>query len=56
MKLYFAEAHAGFSTLIPLEVDEVGNIRNWPDKFMGDAFVETAEAELARLKRQRAAK
>jgi predicted ATPase len=56
LKLYFAEAHAGFSTLIPLEVDEVGNIRNWPDKFMGDAFVETAEAELARLKRQRAAK
>ena len=55
VKLYFADAHAGFSTLVPLEVDEVGNIRNWPDKFMGDAFVETAEAELARLKRQQAA-
>lgn len=55
VKLYFAEAHAGSSTLVPLKVDEMGNICNWPDQFMGDAFTETAEAELARLKRQRAA-
>jgi predicted ATPase len=55
VRLYFAEAHTGVSTLIPLQVDPLGNIRNWPEKFMGDAFGETAEAELARLKQQRAA-
>ena len=52
VKLYFADAHAGFSTLVPLEVDEVGNIRNWPDKFMGDAFNEVATAELKRIERR----
>jgi hypothetical protein len=38
-----------------LDVDHYSNIRNWPDKFMGDAFTETAKAELARIKRRRAA-
>jgi predicted ATPase len=53
VKLYFCDAPAGVSTLTPLEVDLYGNIRNWPDKFMGDAFTETAEAELARLERMK---
>lgn len=55
VKLYFCDAPKGVSTLTPLEVDLYGNIRNWPDKFMGDAFTETAEAELARLERMKAA-
>lgn len=55
VKLYFCDAPKGVSTLTPLDVDLYGNIRNWPDKFMGDAFTETAEAELARLKRMKAA-
>lgn len=50
VKLYFCDAPRGVSTLTPLVVDLYGNIRNWPEKFMGDAFGETAEAELARLK------
>lgn len=54
VKLYFCDAPRGKSTLTPLEVDMFGNIQNWPDKFMGDAFGETAEAELARLKRMKA--
>ena len=54
VKLYFCDAPRGKSTLTPLEVDMFGNIQNWPDKFMGDAFGETAEAELARLRRMRA--
>lgn len=54
VKLYFCDAPGGRSTLTPLDVDMFGNIRNWPDKFMGDAFGETAEAELARLKRMKA--
>jgi len=55
VKLYFCDAPGGVSTLMPLDVDLFGNIRNWPDKFMGDAFMETTEAELARLRRMKAA-
>jgi predicted ATPase len=55
VKLYFCDAPKGISTLTELDVDLFGNIRNWPDKFMGDAFTETAKAELARLKRMKAA-
>lgn len=55
VKLYFCDAPRGVSALTPLDVDLYGNIRNWPDRFMGDAFTETAEAELARLKRMKAA-
>lgn len=56
VKLYFCDAPDGVSTLTPLEIDLYGNIRNWPDKFMGDAFTETAEAELARLSRMKSTK
>jgi predicted ATPase len=45
VKLFFAMAKHGVSTLVPLELDELGNIHNWPDKFMGDAFNEVATAE-----------
>jgi predicted ATPase len=55
VKLYFCDAPKGVSTLTQLDLDLFGNIRNWPDKFMGDAFRETAKAELARLKRMKAA-
>jgi predicted ATPase len=55
IKLYFCDAPRGVSTLTPLALDLFGNILNWPDKFMGDAFGETAEAELARLKWMQAA-
>jgi hypothetical protein len=55
VKLYFCDAPRGDSILTHLDVDLLGNIRNWPDKFMGDAFAETAKAELARLKRMKAA-
>jgi predicted ATPase len=53
VKLYFCDAPHGVSKLVPLELDLFGNIRNWPVQFMGDAFKETAEAELARLRRMR---
>ena len=51
VKLYFCDASKGFSVAEPLQLDLLGNIENWPDKFMGDAFTETAKAELARIKR-----
>lgn len=55
LRLWFCSAHAGGSHLEPLQLDLLGRIENWPDRFMGDAFGETAAAELARLKRQAAA-
>ena len=51
MKLYFCGAKGGASRIEPLELDMLGSILNWPDRFMGDAFGETARAELARFKR-----
>lgn len=55
VKLYFCDAPHGQSTLVPLELDRFGSIGNWPEKFMGDAFDEVAEAEKARLRRKIAA-
>ncbi|SDF52922.1 Protein of unknown function [Salipiger thiooxidans] len=54
VSLYFCDAPRGESTITELEIDLLGNIKNWPDKFMGDAFNETAHAELARLSRSKA--
>lgn len=51
VKLYFCDAPRGVSKLTPLDVDMYGNIRNWPDQFMGDAFNEVASAELKRIER-----
>ena len=51
--LYFCDSPNGNSGIRRLELDEFGNIRNWPDKFMGDAFTEASEAELARLGRMK---
>ena len=50
-RLYRCEASGGFTTVEELELDQFGNIGNWPDGFMGDAFVETAKAELTRMRR-----
>jgi predicted ATPase len=52
--LYFADAPNGTSQLTPLRLDMFGSILNWPPRFMGDQFEETAKAEIARLKRKRA--
>jgi predicted ATPase len=54
VRLYFCDAPKGESTITKLEVDLLGNILNWPDKFMGDAFNEAAQAEVARLRRRKA--
>lgn len=55
VKLYFCDAPGGVSKLTELDMDLFGNIQNWPEKFMGDAFDETAKAELARLRRMKEA-
>lgn len=48
-KLYFCSTVAENSEMVPLEIDEDGRITNWPPKFFGDAFGETAAAQRARL-------
>ena len=51
--LYFCRTARQTSVIERLELDEYGRIGNWPENFMGDAFSETAQAEIARLERMR---
>lgn len=49
--LYFAEAEDGHSTLSKLDVDDFGNIRNWPANFFGDEMGDLAAMTEAAMKR-----
>ena len=51
VSLYFCDSEKGQSKIVDLNIDLFGRILNWPNKFMGDAFNETAQAEIARMKR-----
>ena len=53
IRLYFSSAREGNSELTPLKLDLLGQITNWPENFLGDAFGETYAAEKARLKRMK---
>jgi predicted ATPase len=55
VKLYFCKMQGDASDVSPLKLDLFGNIENWPENFMGDAFGETAAAEKAWLRRMQAA-
>ncbi|RZK23523.1 MAG: DUF3696 domain-containing protein [Hymenobacter sp.] len=52
IKLYFTSIEEGRSKLTTLELDEYGNINNWPDGFFGDAFGEAAAKMKAEMKRK----
>jgi predicted ATPase len=55
IKLYFTSIEAGKSKLTPLQLDEYGNINNWPEGFFGDTMGEAAammKAEMERRMRQ----
>jgi predicted ATPase len=52
IKLYFCDVTQGSSRLVPLELDIFGTIANWPRDFFGDAFGDTAAAEIVRLERR----
>lgn len=52
--LYFAQEEQGVSRLNPLEVDEFGNIRNWPHNFFGDEMGDLAAMAEAAMRRQMA--
>ena len=51
--LYFCQINNGTSEIEQLDVDEYGNIRNWPQNFFGDDLgdlVEKTKAEMQRRK------
>lgn len=50
--LYFSEIEKGTSRLKKLELDQFGNIVNWPSNFFGDEFGEIAAISEAAIKRQ----
>lgn len=52
--LYFAREEQGVSRLNPLDVDEFGNIRNWPPNFFGDEMGDLAAMAEAAMRRQMA--
>jgi predicted ATPase len=52
VKLYFCDVPKVESELLPLEIDLLGSIRNWPKNFMGDSMGELFAAEEARLKQR----
>ncbi|HET7201413.1 MAG TPA: DUF3696 domain-containing protein [Burkholderiales bacterium] len=55
--LYFCSTEKGESRLTPLDLDEFGNITNWPKDFFGDELGEIAamsQAVLERKKKRRA--
>ncbi|MGI4883604.1 MAG: DUF3696 domain-containing protein [Janthinobacterium lividum] len=52
VKLYFTSIKEGRSELTTLDLDEYGNIHNWPEGFFGDAFGEAAAKMKAEMKRE----
>ena len=52
INLYFTSIKEGRSELTTLDLDEYGNIRNWPDGFFGNAFEEAAAKMKAEMKRK----
>ena len=51
---YFADITKSPATLNPLEIDDFGNIRNWPENFFGDEMADiTGQAKAAVKKRMR---
>jgi predicted ATPase len=52
--LYFCDYRADRSALLPLEVDSLGNIHNWPKDFFGDEIGELAAMTRKQMERMRA--
>lgn len=54
--LYFCEIKEGYSELCDLQLDEFGNIKNWPDNFFGDEMTEVFQMTEAIAERKKKAK
>ena len=51
--LYFCENNDGVSEIKPLELDELGNIKNWPPDFFGTVRGDLVKMTKAQMKRQK---
>jgi len=54
-QMLFVERQGADAVLVPLDVDEYGAVRNWPQRFFGDAMGEAREQARARAQRMREA-
>ena len=54
--LYFCQMNDGKSDIEQLEIDEYGNISNWPQNFFGDEMGDLAAKARAEIKRKKANK
>ena len=50
--LYFCENENGVSNIKPLEIDGLGNIKNWPKNFFGDVRGDLVKMTREQMKRQ----
>lgn len=53
--LYFCENENGVSTIKSLDVDELGNIKNWPKNFFGNVRGDLVQMTREQMKRQKKA-
>ena len=53
---YFCEMNEGVSEIERLNVDDYGNITNWPQHFFGDEMGDLAAKTIAEMKRRKASK
>ena len=53
---YFCEMNEGVSEIERLNVDDYGNITNWPQHFFGDEMGDLAAKTIAEMKRKKAGK
>lgn len=53
VNVYFSKFFAGEATLEPLEIDEFGRIKNWPESFFGDSLGEIEKQTRLMLNRMK---
>jgi hypothetical protein len=51
--MYFVEREGADAKLCKLDVDAYGRVKNWPNKFFGDALGETKEQARLMFERQK---
>jgi predicted ATPase len=49
--MYFVERNGKNARMLPLEVDDLGRVKNWPPEFFGDSLGETREQTALAIKR-----